>query len=120
MVELPLSHYGWDGHGPHTVAYLLRPPQEFLKALTPSQPTAAGAGLQILELGCGNGAFAITGKLDAHFSALWDGCHIKFWSRRTLTSLLEEASFQVVACRAAVRCPWLWNSMPLAARKSLA
>ena len=40
-----------------------------------------------------NCAFALSGKLDAHFSALWDGGHIKFWSRRTLTALLQEAGF---------------------------
>jgi SAM-dependent methyltransferase len=117
--EVPFSHYGWDEHVPHTQAYLLRPLQKLLNALTPSPPTAAGAGLQVLDLGCGNGALAFTGKLDAHFIALWDGGHIKFWSRRTLTSLLEEAGFETVAFRGAGRCPWLWNSMLLAAHKPL-
>lgn len=31
-----------------------------------------------------NLALALTGKMDAHFTALWDHGHIKFWSRRTL------------------------------------
>jgi len=74
----------------------------------------------MLDLGCENGALALTGKLDAHFFALWDGGHIKFWCCRTLTALLEETGFEVVACRGAGRCPWLWNSMLLAARKPLA
>ena len=64
-----------------------------------------------------NCALACSGKLDAHFTALWDGGHIKFWSRRTLTALLQEAGFEVTAFRGAGRVPWLWKSMILAARK---
>lgn len=67
-----------------------------------------------------NLALATTGKLDAHFTALWDGGHIKFWSRRTLSSLLVEAGFEIVAFRGAGRWPWLWKSMLIAARKLLA
>ena len=66
-----------------------------------------------------NCALALSGKLDAHFTALWDGGHIKFWSRRTLTALLQEASFQVVSFRGAGRWPWLWKSMLIGARKPL-
>ena len=36
-----------------------------------------------------NLTLAMTGKMDAHFTALWDHGHIKFWSRRTLELLLE-------------------------------
>jgi len=67
-----------------------------------------------------NLALALSGKLDAHFTALWDGGHIKFWSRRTLSALLQEAGFEVVAFRGAGRWPWLWKSMLIAARKPLA
>jgi 2-polyprenyl-6-hydroxyphenyl methylase/3-demethylubiquinone-9 3-methyltransferase len=67
-----------------------------------------------------NLALAAAGKLDAHFTALWDGGHIKFWSRRTLTALLQEAGFEVVAFRGAGRLPWLWKSMLIAACKPLA
>jgi TrmH family RNA methyltransferase len=66
-----------------------------------------------------NLVLALTGKLDAHFTALWDGGHIKFWSRRTLTALLQEAGFQTLAFRGAGRFPWLWKSMLLVARKPL-
>lgn len=38
---------------------------------------------------------AATGKLDAHFTALWDDGHIKFWSKRTLGILLQDAGFSV-------------------------
>lgn len=41
-----------------------------------------------------NLALAVTGKLDAHFTALWDGGHIKFWSVKTLRHLLEEAGLR--------------------------
>ena len=39
---------------------------------------------------------AATGKMDAHFTALWDHGHIKFWSRDTLSKLLKEAGFRQV------------------------
>jgi 2-polyprenyl-3-methyl-5-hydroxy-6-metoxy-1,4-benzoquinol methylase len=64
-----------------------------------------------------NLALALTGKLDAHFSALWDGGHIKFWSPRTLTSLLVEQGFVDIAFRGAGRLPGLWKSMVLMGRK---
>jgi 2-polyprenyl-6-hydroxyphenyl methylase/3-demethylubiquinone-9 3-methyltransferase len=60
---------------------------------------------------------AASGKLDAHFTALWDGGHIKFWSRGTLSALLQDAGFEVVAFRGAGRWPWLWKSMLIAARR---
>ncbi len=66
-----------------------------------------------------NLALAASGKLDAHFTALWDGGHIKFWSRRTLSTLLIEAGFEPIAFRGAGRWPWLWKSMLIAARKPL-
>jgi 2-polyprenyl-6-hydroxyphenyl methylase/3-demethylubiquinone-9 3-methyltransferase len=43
-----------------------------------------------------NLALAISGKLDNHSTALWDHGHIKFWSRRTLEILLQEAGFASV------------------------
>ncbi len=64
-----------------------------------------------------NLALALSGKLDAHFTALWDGGHIKFWSRRTLTQLLEEAGFRVVHFEGTGRAPWLWKSMLITAIK---
>jgi len=42
-----------------------------------------------------NLALALTGKFDKHFCALWEGGHIKFWSRKTLTKLLEDNGFCV-------------------------
>lgn len=42
-----------------------------------------------------NLSIAMLGKFDAHFTALWDYGHIKFWSRRTLTALLAEQGLTV-------------------------
>ena len=64
-----------------------------------------------------NLALAVAGKMDDHFTALWDGGHIKFWSRRTLTRLLAEAGFEDVRFRGAGRLPYLWKSMILSARR---
>jgi 2-polyprenyl-3-methyl-5-hydroxy-6-metoxy-1,4-benzoquinol methylase len=59
---------------------------------------------------------AVTGKFDAHVSALWDGGHIKFWSKKTLTQLLEEADFKVTDFVGCGRLPFLWKSMLMKAK----
>lgn len=59
---------------------------------------------------------AITGTLDAHFTALWDGGHIKFWSYRTLRTLLSEFNFSRFEFYGAGRLPWIWKSMVVVAR----
>lgn len=64
-----------------------------------------------------NLALALFGRLDTHFTALWDGGHIKFWSRRTLTRLLTEEGFEVTVFEGAGRIPFFWKSMILTARK---
>lgn len=40
-----------------------------------------------------NVALALSGKMDSHFMALQNHGHIKFWSRRSLRSLLEGVGF---------------------------
>jgi 2-polyprenyl-3-methyl-5-hydroxy-6-metoxy-1,4-benzoquinol methylase len=64
-----------------------------------------------------NLALALFGKLDPHFGPLWDYGHIKFWSRRTLTTLLAEAGFEVERFVGAGRAPFLWSSMVIRAKK---
>lgn len=64
-----------------------------------------------------NLALAITGKMDRHFTALWDNGHIKFWSMKTLTILLEEAGFPDVRFKRVGRIPALAKSMIAIARK---
>jgi 2-polyprenyl-3-methyl-5-hydroxy-6-metoxy-1,4-benzoquinol methylase len=54
---------------------------------------------------------------DAHHTPLWEGGHIKFWSRKTLTALLEQNGFKVIEFHGAGRVPYLWKSMILVAQK---
>lgn len=64
-----------------------------------------------------NLALALTGKLDAHFTALWDHGHIKFWSIDTLGQLLREAGFVDLRFERVGRIPPLAKSMIVIARK---
>jgi 2-polyprenyl-6-hydroxyphenyl methylase/3-demethylubiquinone-9 3-methyltransferase len=64
-----------------------------------------------------NLALALSGKMDHHFTALWEGGHIKFWSKSTLTQLLESHGFRVRDFNGAGRFPYLWKSMVLTAQK---
>ena len=65
-----------------------------------------------------NLALALTGRMDAHYTALWDHGHIKFWSVRTITALCNEAGLDVVAVERLGRLPPLAKSMVVVARKT--
>lgn len=60
-------------------------------------------------------ALALAGGMDRHLTVLWDGGHIKFWSKKTLTLLLEEQGFKVIQFIGCGRLPYLWKSMILVA-----
>jgi len=62
-------------------------------------------------------ALAISGRMDAHFTALWDHGHIKFWSVRTLRVLLGEAGFEPITFLRIGRIPSLAKAMIAVARK---
>jgi len=64
-----------------------------------------------------NLAVSLFNGWDAHHTPLWEGGHIKFWSRKTLTHLLEKNGFVVISFHGAGRLPLLWKSMILVARK---
>lgn len=64
-----------------------------------------------------NLALALSGRMDAHFTALWDHGHIKFWSMKTLGELLREAGFVDVRFERVGRVPALAKSMIAIARK---
>ena len=64
-----------------------------------------------------NLVLAVTGKVDSHFTAFWDGGHIKFWSRHTLSKLLTEAGFIELKFRGSGRIPYLCKSMLISTRK---
>jgi len=64
-----------------------------------------------------NLAMAMTGRLDRHFTVDWDGGHIKFFSTRTLSAMVEESGFENIRFKCGGRFPYLWKSMILCAEK---
>ena len=64
-----------------------------------------------------NLTLAVTGRMDTHYTALWDHGHIKFWSIPTLTTLLKEAGFGDVRFVRVGRIPQLAKSMIAIAHK---
>ncbi len=58
-------------------------------------------------------------KWDSHANPLWDGGHIKLWSRATLSALLAEPGFVNFRFRGAGRLPWLWMTMVVSVEKPL-
>ena len=65
-----------------------------------------------------NLVLAATGKMDAHFSALHDGGHIKFFSVHTLSGLLRSHGFTDLRFTYYGRAPWLWKNMICHARSN--
>lgn len=65
-----------------------------------------------------NLALSLFDAWDHHHTTLWHGGHIKFWSRKTLTTLLEQNGFRVERFAGVGRCAYLWKSMILVARKA--
>lgn len=66
-----------------------------------------------------NCLLAFSGKMDRHWSPLWDGGHIKFWSPKTLRILLEEPGFTDLTFHGVGRIPFLWKSMVFSCSKPL-
>lgn len=64
-----------------------------------------------------NVGMALSGKLDSHFTALWDEGHIKFWSILTLQELLIEAGFSGISFQRVGRIPVFAKSMIAVARR---
>jgi cyclopropane fatty-acyl-phospholipid synthase-like methyltransferase len=60
---------------------------------------------------------AATGTMDRHWTVLWDGGHIKFWSWKTIGVLLGEAGFTGLEFGGVGRVPYLWKSMVVRAWK---
>jgi 2-polyprenyl-3-methyl-5-hydroxy-6-metoxy-1,4-benzoquinol methylase len=58
-----------------------------------------------------NLVLAISGKMDSHFTSLWDGGHIKFFSVATLRNLLETEKYTDINFKFSGRIPLLWKSM---------
>ena len=64
-----------------------------------------------------NLALSIFDKWDHHHTALWEGGHIKFWSIKTLSTLLETNGFKVTKATGVGRIPYLWKSMVIIAER---
>lgn len=64
-----------------------------------------------------NLAMAAAGRMDEHYTALWDNGHIKFWSMKTLTTLLEESGFSDIRFLRVGRVPAFARSMIAIASK---
>lgn len=54
---------------------------------------------------------ALANKWDSHHTVLWEGGHIKFWSRKTLKKFLNDNEFSVKTFIGCGRVPYLWKSM---------
>jgi 2-polyprenyl-3-methyl-5-hydroxy-6-metoxy-1,4-benzoquinol methylase len=59
----------------------------------------------------------LSGRFDSHFSPLWDGGHVKFFSRSTLRKLVEE-ELVVERMWGTGRVPRLWKSLVLVGVKA--
>jgi 2-polyprenyl-6-hydroxyphenyl methylase/3-demethylubiquinone-9 3-methyltransferase len=64
-----------------------------------------------------NLTLALAGKMDSHFGALWEGGHIKFFSRKTVRELLVNAGFEVLRIDRVGRVAPLAKSMVVTARR---
>ena len=64
-----------------------------------------------------NLVLSLAGKWDSHANPLWDGGHIKLWSRKTLTRLLTETGFTNLRFHGAGRMPYLWMTMVMSGDK---
>lgn len=64
-----------------------------------------------------NLAISLANGWDRHADPLWDGGHIKFFSRKTMTRLLTDAGFRIVQFGGVGRVPYLWKSMIVVAVK---
>ncbi|MCR4307711.1 MAG: class I SAM-dependent methyltransferase [Candidatus Berkelbacteria bacterium] len=64
-----------------------------------------------------NLAIAASNGFDRHVDPLWEGGHIKFFSRKTLQKLLEESGFKPLKFYGSGRVPYLWKAMVIVARR---
>lgn len=66
-----------------------------------------------------NLAIGVLGRWDTHWSPLWDGGHVKFWSVRTLRALVEPEGFSYERFSGVGRVPGFWKSMVLQFRRDV-
>jgi 2-polyprenyl-3-methyl-5-hydroxy-6-metoxy-1,4-benzoquinol methylase len=63
-----------------------------------------------------NLALSLFNKWDSHLDPMWDGGHIKFWSKKTLNKALTDAGFTVISFKGCGRIPYFWKSMIIKAK----
>lgn len=63
-----------------------------------------------------NLALSIFNKWDFHHTVLWDGGHIKFFSKNTLIQILKDNGFETTTFRGCGRFPFMWKSMIIKAK----
>lgn len=64
-----------------------------------------------------NLAISFLNKYDQHHNPLWDGGHIKYFSKNTLYQMLKEAGLNIIRFYGSGRLPFLWKSMIIVGRK---
>jgi 2-polyprenyl-3-methyl-5-hydroxy-6-metoxy-1,4-benzoquinol methylase len=64
-----------------------------------------------------NLSLSLFDKWDFHADPLFDGGHIKFFSKKTLALLIESVGFKNLKFVGSGRAPYLWRSMLVAATK---
>lgn len=64
-----------------------------------------------------NLAISLIGGWDRHFTVDWEGGHIKFFSKRTLTRMAAAAGFGDIEFSGVGRLPGLWKSVVIMGRK---
>ena len=57
-------------------------------------------------------------KWDSHLDPMWQGGHIKFWSKASLSRALTNAGFEVIDFKGCGRIPYFWKSMIIKAKLS--
>lgn len=58
-----------------------------------------------------NLAISLSNGWDGHWDPLWNGGHIKFWSKQTLRRVAEQDGFAWKRFIGAGRMPWMWKSL---------
>lgn len=59
---------------------------------------------------------SIFNKWDTHANPLWQGGHIKLWSKNTITKLLVNNGYEIVKFEGCGRFPYFWKSMLIHAK----
>jgi 2-polyprenyl-3-methyl-5-hydroxy-6-metoxy-1,4-benzoquinol methylase len=89
-------------------------PQRFMEFCRNAIPTGGAIILSTPYHGyLKNLLLSLTGHWDKHHTVLWEGGHIKFWSRKTLSELMYKNGITVTKFVGCGRMPYLWKSMIL-------